>query len=76
MYDISNIDMWKFKMSSCLKALKLHVYLFTTKSSYSSNGKYIEANAQALIALRQSLSKDFAYLCFLIVILLLQYGTH
>ena len=43
MYDISNIDMWKFKMSAYLKALGLHVYLATTKSSYISNGKYIEA---------------------------------
>jgi len=31
-------------MSAYLKALGLHVYLTTTKSSYISNGKYIEAN--------------------------------
>jgi len=45
-------------MSSYLKALGLHVYLATTKHSYISNGKHIEANAQALIALRQSISKE------------------
>ena len=46
-------------MSAYLKALGLHVYLAITKSSYISNGKYIEANAQVLIALRQSLCKDY-----------------
>ena len=51
--------MSKFKISAYLKALGLHVYLATTKSSYISNGKYIEANAQVLIALRQSLSKNY-----------------
>ena len=45
-------------MSAYLKALRLHVYLTTTKSSYISNGKHIEANAQVLIALRLSLRKD------------------
>ena len=51
-FDDSNIDMWKFKISSYLKALGLHVYL-------ANNDKYIEANSQALIALRQSLSKGY-----------------
>ena len=46
-------------MSAYLKALELHVYLATIKSSYINNGKYIEDNAQALIALRQSLCKDY-----------------
>ena len=59
MYDVSNIDMWKFKMSSYLKDLDLHVYLTTTKKSYFDNNKYIEANAQALIALKQSQSKNY-----------------
>ena len=45
-------------MSSYLKVLELHVYLAIIKKSYFDNNKYIEANAQALIALRQSLSKD------------------
>ena len=31
MYDVSNIDMWKFKMSAYLKALGLQVYLAITK---------------------------------------------
>ena len=58
MYDVSNIDMWKFKMSDYLKALGLHIYLATTKKSYAGNDKHIEANAQASVALRHALSKD------------------
>jgi len=58
-YDASNIDLWKFKMSAYLKVLGLHVYLATTKSFFINNDKYIEGNAQALIVLRQSLSKDY-----------------
>ena len=50
-------------MSGYLKALGLHVYLATTKKSYLGTGKYIEANAQALVALRHTLSKD--YLCMI-----------
>ena len=41
MYDVSNIDIWKFKMSAYLKALGLHVYLATTKKSYFGNDKYL-----------------------------------
>ena len=48
MFDVSNIDMWKFKMSMYLKTLGMHVYLATTKNSYLDNSKHIEANAQAL----------------------------
>ena len=44
MYDVSNIDMWKFKMSAYLKILRLHVYLATIKKLYTDNGKYLEAN--------------------------------
>ena len=40
MYDVSNIDMWKFKMSAYLKALRSHVYLATTKKSYLGNDKH------------------------------------
>jgi len=58
MYDVSNIDMWKFKMSSYLKALGLHVYLTTTKKSYLDNDKHIEDNAQAIDALKHNLSKE------------------
>ena len=50
-YDVSNIDMWKFK-SAYLKALGLHVYLATTKKSYFFNGKYLGANVQAIDALK------------------------
>jgi len=52
MFDVFNIDMWKFKISSYLKALQLHIYLATTKRSYIDNDKYLEANAQAMIALK------------------------
>ena len=58
-HDASNIDMWKFKMGTYLKALGLHVYLATTKKTYLRNDKYIEANAQALDALRHTLNKDY-----------------
>ena len=61
MFDVSNIDMWKLKMSMYLKTLGLHVYLVATKKSYLGNSKHIEANAQALTALRSTLNKD--YLC-------------
>ena len=52
MYDVSNIDIWKFKISAYLKALGLHVYLVTTKKSHFDNEKYLGANAQALDALK------------------------
>jgi len=58
MFDNSNIDVWKFKMSSNLKVLGLHIYLATTKKSHLSNDKYLEANAQALDALMHTLSKE------------------
>ena len=50
MFDVSNIDVWKIRMSAYLKALGLHMYLATTKKSYLGNNKHIEANAQALEA--------------------------
>jgi len=49
-FDVSNIDMWNFKMSSYLKALELHVYFAITKKSYIENDKYLEANAQVMVA--------------------------
>ena len=58
MFDVSNIDMWKFRISAYLKTLGMHVYLATTKKSYLGNDKHIEANTQALGALRHALSKD------------------
>jgi len=63
MFDVSNIDVWKLKMSMYLKNLAMHVYLAATKKSYLGNGKHIEANAQALEALRYTLSKE--YLCMI-----------
>ena len=45
-------------MSVCLKALGLHVYFVTTKKSYLGNDKHLEANTQALHALRKTLSKE------------------
>jgi len=59
MFDVSNIDVWKIRMCAYLKALGLHVYLTTTKKFYIGNNKHIEANAQALEALRQILSKEY-----------------
>ena len=44
-----------------LKTLGLHVFLAATKKSYLDNCKHIEANAQALMALRSTLNKE--YLC-------------
>ena len=59
MFDVSNIDIWKLRMSAYLKILGLHVYLATTKKSYLENDKHIVANAQALVALRHTLSKNY-----------------
>ena len=59
MFDIFNIDVWKLKMSMYLKTLGMHVYLATTKKSYHGNIKHIEVNAQALEALRRTLSKEY-----------------
>ena len=58
MYDVFNIDMWKYKMSMYLKTLGMHVFLATIKKFYLGNNKYIETNAQALEALRCTLSKE------------------
>ena len=44
MYDVFNIDMWKFKIGAYLRALGLHIFLATTKKSYLGNDKYLEAN--------------------------------
>ena len=42
-----------------LKILGLHVFLAPTKKSYLGNSKHIEANAQALEALRSTLNKEY-----------------
>ena len=60
-FDASNIDLWKFKTSAYLKALNLHVYLATTKKFYLGNYKHIEANTQALDALKHTLSKEHIF---------------
>ena len=59
MFDVSNIDMWKLKMSMYLKILGMHVYLTAIKKSYLGNSKHIEANAKALEALRSTLNKEY-----------------
>ena len=61
MFDTSNIVVWKARMCMYLKTLGLHVFLAATKKSYLGNSKHIEANVQALVALRSTLSKE--YLC-------------
>ena len=58
-FDVSNIDVWKIKMSMYLKTIGLHVFLAATKKSYLGNSKHIEANAQAITALRITLSKEY-----------------
>ena len=59
MFDISKIDTWKILMSWHLKALGYNVYKAITKESYLGNSKHKKANAQALKALRKSLSKEY-----------------
>ena len=59
MFDVSNIGVWKLRMSAYLKTLEMHVYLATTKKSYLDKSKHIEANAQVLEALRSTLNKDY-----------------
>ena len=46
-------------MSMYLKTIGLHVHLAATKKSYLGNSKHIKANAQPLMALRNTLSKDY-----------------
>ena len=55
LFDISKLDLWKVRMSLHLKAIGWKVYLAITKESYLSNNKHLEANAQAIEALRKSL---------------------
>ena len=74
MFNISKIDTWKILMSWHLKAIGYKVYLAITKESYLSDSRHIEANAQALKALRASLSKEYLNMV-LIVIPPLQCGT-
>ena len=59
MFDTSTIVVWKAKMSMCLKTLGLHVFLTAIKKFYLDNRKHKEANAQALMALRSMLNKEY-----------------
>ena len=61
MYDVSIIDMWKFKMSAYLNFLGSHVYLATIKKSYLGNDKHIEANALALEGLKYTHQRIIFY---------------
>jgi len=45
-------------MSAYLKVLGLYVYLATTKKSYVDNRKHLEANAQAMDALKNTFCKE------------------
>ena len=62
MFDVSNIDMWKFRISMYLKTLGLHVFLASTKKCYLGNRNHIGANALALEAIRSTLNKDYLVL--------------
>ena len=56
MYDVTNIDRRKYRISVYLQTLGLYVYLAATRKSYLGNDKHIEVNAQTLVALRHTLS--------------------
>ena len=62
MCDPSNILVWKTKMSIYLQTLGYNVHLAITKESYLSDSKHIGANAQALEAIRSTLSKEYLLL--------------
>ena len=60
MFDDSNMDLWKFKMSSYLKALD-YIFILPPPRNHilkMANDKYLEDNVQALIVLRKPLSKE------------------
>ena len=60
-FDILNFQTWKVKMSMYLKILGIHVYLATIKDSYFVNGKYLEANAKTLHALKSTLNDEYLF---------------
>ena len=62
MFNVSNIDTWKFRMSMYLKTLGLHVFLAATKKCYLVNRNHIGANTQALKAIRSTLNKGYPML--------------
>ena len=59
LYDPSNILVWTTRISIYLQTLGLHVFLAATKKCYLGNCIHIGANAQALEAIRSTLSKDY-----------------
>ena len=59
MYDPSNIHVWKIRMTVYLQTLGHKVYLTITKESFLSDRNHIGANAQAIEAIRSTLSKDY-----------------
>ena len=42
-----------------LKALGIHVYFVTIKDSYSSNGKHLEANTNAIHVMKSTLNDEY-----------------
>ena len=58
MFDFLDFQNWKVKMTLYLKALCIHIYLATIKESYFINGKYLQANAKAIHALKLTLKDD------------------
>jgi len=46
-------------MSSYLNVGGIHVYLITTKRSFIENSKHLEANTQAMMALKMTLNNDY-----------------
>ena len=59
MFDTLNLQTQKIKMSMYLKALHIYVYLVTIKDSYFINGKYLEANAKTIHALKLTLNDEY-----------------
>ena len=59
MSDILNYETWYVKMFVYLNALGIHIYLATIKDSYFINGKYYEANAKDIHALKSTLNDEY-----------------
>ena len=62
MFDPSNIVVWKTRISIYLQTLGYKVHLAITKKSYLSDSKHVGANAQALEAVKSTLSKEYLML--------------
>ena len=59
LFDSLDFQNWKVKMSTYLKALDIHVYFATIKNSYCLNGKHLEANTKAILALKSTLNDEY-----------------